>query len=101
MRKWKKWTPCEIDFAIKSRNPREIMEYTGRTYAAVTQFMANHAIKARTNKGVRKLSTEQREQVLDTYLHTDRSLQSIADEYGVCRETIRYIMNKHFAGVKM
>lgn len=96
----KRWTPWEIDFVVKSRNPREIVEHTGRTYSAVTQFMWNHGIKARTNKGVRKLSTEQRNEVIDTYLNTDRSLQSIADEYGVCRETIRYIMNKHFVGVK-
>lgn len=92
----KRWTPAEFDFALRSRNPREIMEYTGRTYSAVTQYMFKMGIQAKTPRGVPRLTLADREAIVKRYTTTPCSLQSIANDYGVCRDTIRQVIIKYF-----
>lgn len=92
----KKWTPWEIDVVLKSRRPREIAEITGRTYSSVTQFMYHNGIKAKMPKGRERLTREEREKIVERYMNTDCSYQTIAKDYNVSRDTIRKVIIKYY-----
>lgn len=86
-----------MNYLLWSRNAHDIAQHTGRTLGAVYQKMFALDVKSKTQRGTPKLRTEDRPEIVRKYLHSDRSLQSIADEYGVSRHAIRNVIYSYYA----
>ena len=93
----KRWTPEEVNYLLWSRDAHDITQHTGRTIGAVYQKMFAMNIKSKLPHGNAKLKIEDRPEIVRKYLHSERSLQSIADEYGVSRHAISNVVNKYYA----
>ena len=93
----KRWTPEEVNYLFWSRDAHDIAQHTGRTIGAVYQKMFAMNIKSKLPHGNAKLKIEDRPEIVRKYLHSERSLQSIADEYGVSRHAISNVVNKYYA----
>jgi len=97
MKTARRWTPEEITYMLWSRDAHDIAQHTGRTIGAVYQKMFAMNIKSKLPHGNAKIKIEDRPEIVRKYLHSERSLQSIADEYGVSRHTISDIINNYYA----
>ena len=93
----KRWTPEEVNYLLWSRDPQDIAQHTGRTIGAVYQKMFTMNIKSKLPHGNAKIKIEDRPEIVRKYLHSERSLQSIADEYGVSRYAIRNVICSYYA----
>lgn len=97
MKTTKRWTPEEINYLLWSRDPHDIAQHTGRTTHAVYQKMFAMNIKSKLPHGNAKLQIEDRCEIVKKYLHSNRSLQSIANEYGVSKHAISDVINNYYA----
>lgn len=97
MKTTKRWTRDEINYLLWSRDPHDIAQHTGRTIDAVYQKMFAMNIKSKLPHGNAKIKIEDRPEIIKKYLHSERSLQSIANEYGVSRHAISDVINKYYA----
>lgn len=97
MKTAKRWTPEEVNYLLWSRDPQDIAQHTGRTLSAVVSKMYALDIKSKLPHGKAKIRIEDRPEIVRKYLHSDRSLQSIANEYGVSRYSISNVINKYYA----
>ncbi len=97
MKTCKRWTPDEINYLLWSRDAHDIAHHTGRTLGAVYQKMFALNVKSKTQRGTPKLSIEDRPEIVKKYLHSERSLQSIANEYGVSSHAIRNVIYSYYA----
>jgi DNA invertase Pin-like site-specific DNA recombinase len=93
----KRWTPEEINYLLWSRDPHDVAQHTGRTIDAVYQKMFALDVKSQTLRGTPKIRVEDRPEIVRKYLRSERSLQSIANEYGVSRHAISDIINNYYA----
>ena len=93
----KRWTPGEVNYLLWSRDAHDIAQHTGRTIGAVYQKMFAMNIKSKLPHGNAKIKIEDRPEIVRKYLYSERSLQSIADEYGVSRHAISNVVNKYYA----
>jgi DNA invertase Pin-like site-specific DNA recombinase len=93
----KRWTRDEIDYLLWSRDPHDVAQHTGRTIDAVYQKMFALNVKSKLPHGNAKIRVEDRPEIVRKYLRSERSLQSIANEYGVSRHAISDIINNYYA----
>ena len=97
MKTAKRWTRDEINYLLWSRDPHDIAQHTGRTINAVYHKMFALDVKSKTLRGTPKIRIKDRPEIIKKYLHSERSLQSIANEYGVSRYAISNVINKYYA----